>query len=81
MNLKKRSICVSFLFLLATYAASVSGQSLPDCECRDSAGNMQSLGTVQCVPIGTRNFLLRCEMSQNNPYWARLSDSPGCPAA
>jgi len=52
-----------------------------DCQCRDSTGSMQNLGTVVCVNITGTDYLVRCEMSQNTPYWNRVNDESGCPMA
>jgi hypothetical protein len=41
---------------------------------------MKNLGTVQCVDIVGTKRLVRCEMSQNNPYWKSLEGGEGCPA-
>lgn len=53
----------------------------PDCKCRSPDGQMQSLGTVQCVDIVGRKNLMRCEMSTNTPYWKKLEGVSGCPDA
>lgn len=53
----------------------------PDCKCRSPDGQMQNLGTVQCVNIVGRNSLVRCEMSTNTPYWKKVEGVAGCPDA
>ncbi len=53
----------------------------PACKCRSPDGQMQDLGTVQCVNIVGRNSLVRCEMSTNTPYWKKVEGVAGCPDA
>ncbi|GLQ34121.1 hypothetical protein GCM10007939_04040 [Amylibacter marinus] len=47
----------------------------PDCYCTDKTGQRLELGQVICLQVGGREFLARCEMSQNNPMWRELSGS------
>jgi len=74
-------IVVSTLFVTSTLAAAATPP--PDCQCRAPDGERQDLGTVTCVRIGSKPYLVRCEMSTNTPYWRRLHDEAGCalPAA
>ena len=53
----------------------------PECKCRSPDGQMQDLGTVQCVDIVGRKNLMRCEMSTNTPYWKKIEGASGCPDA
>ena len=53
----------------------------PECKCRSPDGQMQDLGTVQCVDIVGRKNLMRCEMSTNTPYWKKVEGTSGCPDA
>ena len=53
----------------------------PDCQCRDPEGGHRDLGTVECVDISGRPWLVRCEMSTNTPYWRRLNERAGCAQA
>ncbi len=52
-----------------------------ECRCRAPDGQMQALGTVQCVTIVGRQSLVRCEMSTNTPYWNEVEGVEGCPDA
>lgn len=61
-------------------AAGAQGTAA-DCYCRSPDGEKRDLGTVECVQITGRSWLLRCEMSENTPFWNRLQDSAGCPDA
>lgn len=54
---------------------------VPECQCRSPDGQMQDLGTVQCVDIVGRKNLVRCEMSTNTPYWKKVEGTSGCPDA
>ena len=54
------------------------GFRYPDCFCTDSVGERVELGKMACLKIGSRSFLARCDMSQNNPTWRRVSE--GCPS-
>ncbi len=48
------------------------------CQCRSPGGERRDLGTVECLRISGRAWLMRCEMSQNTPYWNRLNQQQGC---
>lgn len=67
------------LAFAATVTAAAPYVPPPDCQCRAPDGNRLDLGTITCVSIGTRNYLVRCEMSTNTPYWRRLDGDAGCP--
>ena len=69
--------CALAALLFATAAAAAPS---PDCQCRAPDGQRRDLGTVACVDIGARSWLVRCEMSTNTPYWNRLRGEPGCEA-
>lgn len=69
-------IVISTLFVTCSLASDDSPQ--PDCQCRAPDGERQDLGTVTCVRIGSKPYLVRCEMSTNTPYWRRLRDEAGC---
>jgi len=78
------------LFKAASIALSVllSGNALADreapdtdCQCRDATGNMRTLGTVTCIDIPGDQYLVRCEMSTNTPYWKKLEGDASCPMA
>ncbi len=60
---------------------ATAGQPDIDCQCRDPQGNRRDLGTVECVNITGTQYLVRCEMSTNTPYWKRIKDDAGCPLA
>lgn len=57
-----------------------SGGPDPDCWCRDADGERRELGSLSCVTITGRQYLVRCEMSTNTPYWKRVGPGEGCPA-
>ena len=59
-------------------AAPLAADGEPECRCRDPNGEQRDLGTVACVRIGSSDYLVRCEMSTNTPYWRRLDDDAGC---
>ncbi|MBX2835531.1 MAG: hypothetical protein KTR35_01670 [Gammaproteobacteria bacterium] len=69
------------LILMLLNPASSWAEGDTDCQCRDSQGSMQNLGTVMCVDITGNQYLVRCEMSQNTPYWKRVNEQSGCPQA
>ena len=69
---------ISCVFL-STNALAQSSSS--DCQCRGPDGQMRDLGSVQCVDISGRPNLMRCVMSTNTPYWKKLDNVEGCPAA
>lgn len=73
-----RVILVSCVFVSA-YAIAQSAST--DCQCRGPDGQMRDLGSVQCVDISGRPSLMRCVMSTNTPYWRKLDNVEGCPAA
>lgn len=60
-------------------AAPLVADDEPECRCRDPNGESRDLGTVACVRIGSSDYLVRCEMSTNTPYWKRLDEEAGCP--
>ncbi len=62
-------------------AAEPDLATAPECKCRSPDGQMQDLGTVQCVDIVGRKNLVRCEMSTNTPYWKKVDGASGCPDA
>ncbi|MEE9322729.1 MAG: hypothetical protein V3U76_19965 [Granulosicoccus sp.] len=70
----RRLLCISSLLSTAVVA-----QTDPDCQCRDPNGVMRDLGTVECVDVTGRQYLVRCEMSTNTPYWRRTNNNDGCP--
>lgn len=78
---KLRVVAVFSLLFFATATSVAQSEPDKDCQCRDSEGSMKNLGTVVCVNITGQQYLVRCEMSQNTPYWKRLNDESGCPAA
>ena len=74
------------LALVATGQAMAQGVApdqvaVPECQCRSPDGQMQDLGSVQCVDIVGRKNLVRCEMSTNTPYWKKVEGTSGCPDA
>lgn len=75
-SLRTLAACCCFTTLVA-----LADVPEPDCQCRAPDGNPRGLGTVECVTITGHRYLVRCEMSSNNPYWRRLLDSEGCVAA
>lgn len=54
--------------------------SKPDCQCRAPGGIMKDLGAIECVDIVGTKRLVRCEMSENTPYWKNVEGVDGCPA-
>jgi len=48
----------------------------PECFCTDSAGDRKDLGDIICITIGSRSFMAKCVMAQNNPFWRDLGE--GC---
>lgn len=42
---------------------------------------MRDLGVIECFDVAGTQQLVRCEMSQNTPYWNELEEAEGCPAA
>lgn len=62
-------------------SANTDSGTAPECKCRSPDGQMQALGTVQCVDIAGRKNLVRCKMSTNTPYWKRVEGTSGCPDA
>ena len=87
---RRRNVKLKVLSLALTMVAT--GQSMaqatendpvpaPECKCRSPDGQMQDLGTVQCVDIVGRKYLVRCEMSTNTPYWKKVEGTSGCPDA
>jgi len=75
------AMLVAVLAVAAPSTAALAADGDPDCRCRDPQGERRDLGTVTCVRIGRGDYLVRCEMSTNTPYWRRLDDRPGCPLA
>lgn len=73
-----RPLLVAFALLPLSVGSALAD---PDCRCRAPDGEPRELGTVECVSITGSAYLVRCEMSTNTPYWRRLSDEAGCPAA
>ena len=73
-----RVILFSCVFLCT---AALAQSSSSDCQCRGPDGQMRDLGSVQCVDISGRPNLMRCVMSTNTPYWKKLDNVEGCPAA
>jgi len=71
-------ICLSILLTSASYAGFVE-PSDTDCQCRAPTGDMKNLGTIECVNVTGQQYLVRCEMSMNTPYWNKLEDVEGCP--
>jgi len=59
----------------------MSAQADTKCQCRFPSGGNRDLGTVECLNITGRHYLMRCEMSNNTPYWKRLQDEEGCSVA
>ena len=57
---------------------AIAGLDEPNCQCRSPGGERRDLGTVECVQISGSAWLVRCEMSENTPYWNRLNEQPGC---
>ncbi len=76
-----RSIFLSIFWaaILSTASYAFDEPSETDCQCRAPGGDMKNLGTVECVNITGRQYLVRCEMSMNTPYWNKLDDVEGCP--
>lgn len=72
------AIFLSMILSSASFAA-FDEPSETDCQCRAPTGEMKNLGTVECVNVTGRRYLVRCEMSMNTPYWNKLDDVDGCP--
>ncbi|MEE9334586.1 MAG: hypothetical protein V3U65_10895 [Granulosicoccaceae bacterium] len=72
-----QSIFLSIIFFSASYALDEPSET--DCQCRAPTGDMKNLGTVECVNVTGRQYLVRCEMSTNTPYWNKLDGVEGCP--
>lgn len=55
--------------------------ALPGVEyyCKDANGTRFELGQVICVSASCQTWMAKCDMSQNNPTWRKISD--GCPSA
>ena len=75
----KTSYAMLTALLCAPAAAFADAAPEVECRCRAPDGERRDLGTVACVRIGQGDYLVRCEMSTNTPYWRRLDDAPGCP--
>ncbi len=71
----------SALIALAFCSSALGNSSTPDddCQCRDASGTMRNLGTIECVNITGEQYLVRCEMSTNTPFWKKLENGAGCP--
>lgn len=68
------------LFFLLTVGVVNAARPPINCECRDQAGSMRSIGFIQCIEINGGQRLVRCEMSSNTPFWSPLTEN-GCPPA
>jgi len=75
--LKAASIALSILLPTSLLANSTTPDT--DCQCRDATGSMRNLGTIECINIPGDQYLVRCEMSTNTPYWKKLEGDAGCP--
>jgi len=74
----KSPLALAFATLL--FSQHLIADAFVTCQCRDRNGQMRSLGTVACFELPTGQFLAKCEMSANTPYWAPLNKE-GCPQA
>ena len=83
VNLNVLSVALTMAIVGQAMAQSVETDSgmAPECKCRSPDGQMQGLGTVQCVDIAGQQNLVRCEMSTNTPYWNKVEGTSGCPDA
>jgi hypothetical protein len=62
--------------LFAAHPNAVAAQNVwPDCYCTDKTGQRLELGDIVCMSVGGRDFMARCEMSQNNPMWREVGGS------
>nr|WP_226803919.1 hypothetical protein [Amylibacter sp. SFDW26] len=66
------------IFTCAASIAQGDGAKVkwPDCYCTDKDGLRVELGTMVCMNVGGRDFIARCEMSQNVPMWREMNK--GC---
>ncbi len=71
-------LCITLAFLST---AVLAARPAFNCQCRDANGQMRDIGTVECISIGSSQFMVRCEMAGNNTHWNRVSDESGCPLA
>ena len=82
---RRYGLTFALLMVVAGQAMAQATESdqatAPECKCRSPDGQMQDLGTVQCVDIVGRKNLMRCEMSTNTPYWKKVDGTSGCPDA
>lgn len=70
------AVATTLLMLIPTLSAHADGKIIwPDCYCTDSTGARIEMGETQCLRVGGRSYLARCEMSLNNPIWREVSDS------
>lgn len=46
--------------------------------CQDANGTRYDLGQIICISVSCQTWTARCDMSQNNTTWRKISD--GCPS-
>lgn len=76
-----KAVRVILFFCIFLSTAALAQSTSSDCQCRGPDGQMRDLGSIQCVDISGQPNLMRCVMSTNTPYWKKLDDVEGCPAA
>lgn len=76
---RKFSLALALVFLATPLAAEKKQTKWPDCYCTDRGGARIELGRVICMNVDGREYLARCEMSQNNPMWREIGGS--CPVS
>ena len=69
-------LSIIFLCVAGVANSEDGGVVWPDCYCTDKAGARVELGTMICMKVGGRDFIARCEMSQNVPMWREINQ--GC---
>lgn len=74
----RRLLGIPLLVLSLTAAADVADGK---CPCRSQDGQLRPQGTVSCLTIAGTPRMVQCSMSENTPYWRRLTDADGCPTA
>jgi len=50
-----------------------------DYYCTDADGLRYEIGQVTCITASCETWMAKCDMSQNNTTWRKISD--GCPTA
>ncbi|MEO1562447.1 MAG: hypothetical protein AAFR98_03345 [Pseudomonadota bacterium] len=77
MKIKQVCLTVTFCIFGCSLAAQTGEHKYPDCFCTDRNGERIELGVVMCMSVDGRQYLARCEMALNNPFWREIDES--CP--